>query len=216
MCDKRKIRVLVLEDNEDESETICRGFSKCKDYAFELFPARSLEECLKKKYGQAVFDVCIIDLRLSGSCREIKEPVGLDFIAVRSFNATNCVTIVYSAHAQQTTSVVRAISLGAVDFISKAECPPDKLAPKVCAILQARERDAEEQMRLAGLVAKNAKTWHAKYRGRTLAIAHGRVVATGKCRLDAMMKYQKQREKDASLPVEPYFLGSAAGVRRRA
>ena len=56
----------------------------------------------------------------------------------------------------------------------------------------------------------HAAEWREKYGGQVVAVVGEKVVASGKCRLEALLEYLAAWKRDPSLPEEPTYLGIPA------
>jgi DNA-binding NtrC family response regulator len=195
---KEKKTILFIEDEKEMAEVIVEGFKRSSIYDFKIEIAMNLKECVKKRLDKREFDISLIDLRLTEESRLF----GLDLISICSFNYPGSLIIVYSAYPQ-IPNIVRSIRLGATAFISKAECAPHELIGKIEKLLDEKKHNIERKERFAKLIENNYKEWLEDYAGQVIVVVGDEVVASGKSRLEAMVRYDELFKNHSDWPVEP-------------
>ena len=202
------VRVLIVDDEEPVRKNVKRGFDTSCRYKYEVTCVESPEECAELKAShKSTFDVCIIDLGFGSENRELvgyKMLIGLACVRSRG------IAVVYSGHPS-VPNVVRAMQLGATDFVFKADCPPHKLAEHVETLLSERRTQEDRWQLINEYLKQQNEELCQQYAGRVLAIvveeAGPAVVTTGESRLDALLKYAAKRSNGAhpQWPVDPHL-----------
>jgi DNA-binding NtrC family response regulator len=206
--------VCLIDDEERMLRALEEGFALSEKVKFKLSTASSLDEFLVKDFVNHHFDILVIDLLLS-AMRSPEEMEGFFLLFSLSELQDAEHRIVYSAFPQ-TANVVRAMQLGATDFVSKVECPPHKFVERVERMIQGRQRQAKDQQMINAFIEDNRLEWAKKKSGMFLAIAvdrsasqvRARQVAAGRSRLETLMKYDRCRSENGwmeFLPLYPYL-----------
>lgn len=209
-------RLLIVDDDEQVLNALVRSFKVAKCFEYETTAVLNLKEVVRQELEDEEFDICIVDLGFGPTDRE---PDYLGFLALIARSELNRAEtrIVYSGHPE-IQNVVRAMQLGASDFVSKAEFPPHKLVERVETMLIER-RDREEQNRLVyDYLESQHDELGRRYPGRVIAIAVSDgvpvVVANGRSRLDVLLNYADCRRDQPNVqwPVVPnlYIVPSAS------
>jgi len=203
------IRVLVVDDEEPVRESLRLWFEASKAFAFQVDTVEGPERCVDLEgsphWG---FDVCVIDLGFGGDGN-------LDYVGHRMVLGLSCVrgggmAIVYSGYPQL-SNVVRAMQLGARDFVAKADCPPHKFVEHVERLLIDLERRDKEGGLISRFLRDQREALSRRYAGRVVAIvvdeSQPRVVADGRSRLDALLRYADlwRGGAHARWPVDPHL-----------
>jgi DNA-binding NtrC family response regulator len=197
------IKLMILDDEKDYRDTLARAFSENRDYQFDVEVADSPQTCIRKGIDTKHFDVYLVDLEV---IRGVRPFFGNSFIAIRTHEVPHSLCVVYSRY-DQLENVVKAIREGAADFIVKnKECPPHKVPERIVKLLDERRRQAEEDEKLADLIAANREAWQKQYAGHVIVVVNGAVVHSDSTRLRAIVAYQESRIDHAEWPELPVLL----------
>ncbi len=196
---KQKKTALIIEDEPKMAKAITKGFSSPSEYDFQVKTASSLSDYVEKGLHEKPFDVTIVDLKLPTGGDRLSGLHVLWLLNSRKATFGDAITVVYSA-LPQVRNVVRAIQLGASDFVAKAECPPHKLLDKITALLREREEALVRARELDYVLAKNWQEWQAKYAGQVVALVCQDIVASGNSRVEAFLAYEQQLDALNLLP----------------
>jgi len=167
----------------------CTLKKRPRKYNFKVLTATNPRDYLKRKLVQECFDVYVVDLTLT---REHANFSGLKIINVNTRQSPGSLIVVYSMHSDLDL-VVRAMQLGAHDYITKAECPPNELPARIEGMFEEQTRRLHQREGLEALLADQWDSWQRRYAGKTIAIVNQEVVAVGGDRLDAMLNYDEAR-----------------------
>lgn len=212
-----KTSVLIVEDEKDVAEAIKKGFDRSIKYQFDteiaLISGELRELDLKEliNYAKKNYDIYIVDLRLKPT--EVK---GKDFSGFKIINRINPfiiqkrfdlqgMIIIYSAYST-VENAVKAMKLGATDFISKSDCHPHQLVERIEQILDERKQKIELSKKLNELLENQGKLWHKIYADESIIIVDDKVVAHGKTHLETLIHYDELRTKHPDWPEEPIIL----------
>lgn len=203
---KEKKRLLIVDDEKPLLDALVRAFSVAQHFEYEITALLDLKEVVNQEVEDAEFDICVIDLGF-GRERDL-----LGFMALFSRSELNRadMRIVYSGHPK-IKNVVRAMQLGATDFVSKAEYPPHKLVERVESMLIERQEREERTQRIYKFLGEHHNDLSNLPPGQVLAItvaeAGPMVAAEGRSRLDALLKYAdwRRNQSNAQLPVVPHL-----------
>ncbi len=201
------VSLLLIEDEDPVANAILTGLEHNRQFRFVASRARDLRDCLGQGVADKDFDVCVFDLQLSSG--KVEALSGLLAIGIRSFTGPGSLIVVYSAH-DRPHLIVKAMKAGASDFISKADCAPHEFCARIEGLLMERLSGREKAEALDRVMQSHASEWREKYGGQVVAVVGERVVASGKCRLEALLEYLAARKTDPSLPEEPSYLGIPA------
>ena len=191
--------VLIVEDEEAMAGAIAEGLARSSAYDFQVEIATSPRDYLKKRLDSRTFDVHIIDLELvEGRVRLC----GLMVIAIRSREHVGALILAYSQY-DQTPNVVKAMELGATDFIPKRDCPPHKLVTRVEQHLDEGRRRLERVLVVEQLVADHQEEWSKQYPGEFIVLVEGEVVTSGATQLEALVKYDELMVSHPDWPEQP-------------
>lgn len=200
-------RVLILDDEEGYRESLKRRFENSVDFRFDVTTVASLDDCIDRKLDEDQFDIVVIDLSLVG---RPDDDCGLLILNSNQLWKTEH-RIAYTAYATL-EKAVRAMQLGATDFVSKLECSVQDLVKHVEAAIIRRQRRAEDQEVIRQFLLQNLDEFRREKPGMALAIAVNQttarpeVVAEGASKLAVLMQYnQKQREALDTFPLDPYL-----------
>lgn len=205
---KEKKKLLIVDDEEVVLNSLVRSFKGAQHFEFETTAVLDLMEMVRQELEEVEFDVWIVDLGFGPSDRELDY---LGFMALdRSELPRADMRIVYSGHPE-IENVVRAMQLGATDFVSKSECPPHKLVERVEQMLIDRKEREERDHLVYEFLSSQHVELGRQYPDRVLAIvvveAKPLVVADGRSRLDVLLKYADWRRSQATAqwPVVPHL-----------
>lgn len=201
-----KRRVFLIDDEQDLREQLKLAFELSREYAYEVTAVASLEECIDADFLKEPFDIVIVDLALSGS--GTPESEGLILLLSSDLREVEH-RIVYTAHPK-IENVVRAMKLGATDFISKVDCHTvQEFVKRVEATMRERTLRAEQQQTIREFLTVHVLDWISERPGQVLAIAvdtstnKAEIVAHGGSRLEALVKYNQVRMSPDKLPHLP-------------
>ena len=203
------VRVLVVDDNDDVRKGLKLYFEESERFRFDVTCVADPAECVElEEANRAAFDVCVVDLGFDG--RAATELIGHNVVVGLSCIREGGVAVVYSGFPT-IPNIVRAVRLGAADFVSKAECPPHKLVERIESLLVDREEHAEERRKIIDFVHARQQELRREYAGRVLALvvegSGPRIVADGRSRFEALLKYAAERNSvlKQNLPVYPHL-----------
>ena len=191
--DPKRIKVLVVDDQVNVRESLVNCFGLSTRFAFEVTDRSSPEDCVDLDLqSDGDFDVCIIDLGFDAGSDERR---GNRLLAGLSCLRSSGLGIVYTGHPS-VENAVRAVRLGAADFVAKSRLNTKQLVDLVGDMLTER-RDQEVRRRcLSDYITEHRTELEAKYPGQTLAFAvvPDKIVlaAVGRSRLDALLKYSRE------------------------
>lgn len=195
---KKIKKILLIEDNDEVVDALIEGLKMSSLYNFKVTVIKNAQECVEKRIDKKKFDMAIIDLKLPGGTRLL----GLRIVSILSFNYPGALLVVYSAFPQ-IENIITAIRGGAIDFISKAEYAPHQLVEKIERIFVNQNKNQQKKNKLDKLLKKNNKQWKEDYAGQVIVIVDDKVVASGKSRLEAMVRYNENTGKHPDWPGEP-------------
>ncbi len=133
---EKPVRLLIVEDNNDDFFTLRKMLSEIKRQHFELERVFTCQEALEK-LDQNNHDVCLLNYRLEGRN-------GLDFlqeVAQKGYD----ISVIFLALEEGHDVDMEAMRLGASDFLYKNKIDSDMLDR---SIRYARERRKAEENRL--------------------------------------------------------------------
>jgi len=193
MMTKEIKRILLIEDDDVMADTIKQAFQRSPTFSFQITHLAHLKKVDARSIRDSSFDVCLIDLQLGEGGGENWGFLATLAQAQRSYISR---AIVYSAHATP-ANIVKAMRLGAHDFISKADCLPDELPGRIEEIFKEEEqaaRTAREQQE----VFSRHREWARQYAGKVIAVVGDEVVASGDALLEALIDYAEKRQQGAN------------------
>ena len=207
------VRVLVVDDDPFVREALQASLEMAPETRFEAVLAESPDRCVAlEQQGKLDFDVCIIDLGYSPKGDFL---VGLGMLLGLSCIRQGGLGIVYTGYPTL-ANAVRAMQLGAGDFISKVEKAPHELVAHIESLLVHRAAAEQRRRRIHSFLTRHHDRLLREYgqpaAAVTLAISVDQsgeplVVASGRSRLEALIEYSK-RQRDVSQingPAEPYL-----------
>ncbi len=112
------VRLLVVEDDEEDFEVVESLLSRAPETRFEVVWSTSVEAGLRRLAGES-FDACLVDHGLPGRS-------GLDFVDIairRGFDRP----IILMSDAADEALEYKAIQAGVADFLDKEECDTGRL-----------------------------------------------------------------------------------------
>jgi signal transduction histidine kinase len=112
MAKRRKIRVLLVEDDEDDYTLVRDVLSEIPHVKYEVQWVPNYEEALKE-IEKPAHDVCLLDYRLG-------EQNGLDLL-YEAIGKSYCVPIVFVTGQGDFEVDMEAMKAGAADFLAKGE-----------------------------------------------------------------------------------------------
>ena len=119
MADKAVVNLLVVEDNPGDVRLIQEALSKTTAVTFALTLAESLDQAREALIQQA-FDIVLTDLGLPDSD-------GLGTLSALLGKAPTLPVVVLTGHTDDAVGV-RAVHLGAQDYVSKSDLTTERLA----------------------------------------------------------------------------------------
>jgi len=200
----KPIRVLIVDDEEPIRKLLEKGFRSSRQHEYKVVCAESPEECIDlTPPGESPFDVCIIDLGFDSGDPEL---VGFKMLLGL---VSDGITVVYSGHPT-VPNVVRAMQLGADDFLPKVDVPPHELVKHVEQLIAERQWQEERRRRIDEYVRKKNGAMILESPGPVLAIVVEETglqvpVKDGRDRLDALLRYAELRKDHPEWPVDPYL-----------
>jgi DNA-binding NtrC family response regulator len=205
------ISVLIVEDEKVIADAIKEGFDRSTKYQFDTEIAL-IRVDLKELIGYAKknYDIYIVDLRLKPTEITGKDYSGFKviqrinpFLIQKRFDLQGMI-IVYSAYSG-IENVVKAMKLGASDFIDKSKCP-HHLVEQIEKILDERKQKIEINKKINEILENQGKLWHKKYADESIIIVDDKVVAHGKTHLETLIQYDNLRKEHPDWPEEPIIL----------
>jgi signal transduction histidine kinase len=144
MVKKRKIRVLLIEDDEDDYTLVRDMLSEVRHVEYEVQWMPKYEEALKA-IEAPTHDVCLLDYRLG-------ERNGLDLL-YEAIGKSYCVPIVFVTGQGDVDVDMEAMKAGAADFLAKGEISGPLLDRSIRYSIEQRKilenlRESEGQCRL--------------------------------------------------------------------
>lgn len=200
-------RVLIIEDDPENSKLLKKEFEEANDYSFQVEIAKKKEDGIRLlEQEKCDYDVIIVDRLLQGEWGEFP---------LLNHDLHNAISIIWTAHfnadsptAEQMENLKECMRLGARDYISKREENTYE-AVVASAVKELRKLERERQAAqflspnvLAELLRKAEK----EHRGKWIAIQHGHIlaVAPNKMRLvDAVSKKKEDFDKKKFPWAEP-------------
>lgn len=201
---KRKVRLLVVDDEVPILESLEIHFRSSNRFDFELKLVESPDDCIG--LDEIAFDICILDLGFNADSTE--DLVGFKMLCGNSCIRKGGLAIVYSGHPE-IENVVRAMKWGASDFVSKIDCAPHEFVERVEDLLEEMAKSEQEDAIVSRFVRADGQELDRQYPNQVIAIIieNGSpiVAASGTTRLDSLLKYAKLRRngKQAKWPVLP-------------
>ena len=206
-----RIDVLIIEDRVELRQVLERSFGMSTRFDFRVVTRASPAECalIDPTCGQRFFDVIVADLGFEGPNRT--QELQFTPLLCRAFMKATAIIVVYSGNVKHDV-VVRAIRYGAVDFISKPDCPPQELPNRIAEILESRRRTETEFTLVMEWLRNERKSLqtNSNYAGRHIALViesgEVRVVASGRTPLEVLLAYAEARWKNrgSDWPEEPF------------
>jgi signal transduction histidine kinase len=137
------IRILLVEDDEDDYVLVRQLLSEIGKFPFELTWAKNHSEALDEATKQC-HDICLMDYRLAGSD-------GLALLKVFKDNCFQSPVIMLTGYGDRETDV-EAMKLGASDYLEKYGLTPDKLERSIRyaverSITHKALKDSESKLR---------------------------------------------------------------------
>lgn len=212
-------KLLIVDDQPPMLLALVRQFSVAGTFEYEITTASSLQDVVDQRMEQKKFDCCVFDLGFDADhlTDSKRYPLGFWPLLASSLVHLAEIQIVYTGSPQISYERL-AMQLGATDFVSKADFPPHKLKERIEKTFREREENEQQSERVLGYLQKKYFELNKKYSGMVLAIivlnevpgvveAGPDVVAVGKSRLDALLRYAKQRQEpqNAYWPMIPHL-----------
>lgn len=195
--------VLIIDDEEGVREGLTYEFEKSTTFDFKVVTAESPREILDKGLLNDDFDVIIIDLRLTHGSDSY---VGFLIVEHQNRKHPGSLIIVLTAHDDK-DNIVKAMQLGATDFISKRSIMGqyEKCVEQVEQCLLDAHNASERSKAVDDFVAKNLNVLMRKFKGQVVAISDADVVASGSSFFEAAINYEDYRNQsnDSNLPEQP-------------
>ena len=139
MSEENCIRVLVVDDDEDDSFLICDTISECKDSNYEVAVSHQPAEAADiLRLGET--DVVLCDYRM-GSV------TGIEFIASMRAEGIDVPIILLTGMVGSSTDR-EALEAGAADFITKSNATPELVDRAIRYAIASNERNRHFQMLL--------------------------------------------------------------------
>ena len=139
---EKLVRLLIVEDDQDDFLILQKMLSGIKRRCFELDRVSNCQKALEK-LGQNHHDVCLLDYRLEGRN-------GLDFLREVVQKGYNIPIIFLTGQGDYEVDV-EAMQLGASDFLYKNKIDGDMLERSIRYALERRKAE-ESRIRLAAIV----------------------------------------------------------------
>jgi DNA-binding NtrC family response regulator len=109
---------------------------------------------------------------------------------------------IYSGAASH-KNIVKAMQLGASDFINKADCAPHELVVKVEKFFASQQAAQARRAELGRLVAQNQAAWQRDFPGQIVVLVGQEVVLTAPNRMAAWIQYDEKLAQRPGWPEEP-------------
>lgn len=219
MIDKEAARVLIIDDETSMRNVLMLAFKIADKFRFEVTDAKSLDECVAlERDGKANFDICVIDL---GFGPEIELLAGFRVLSGLGCLRGGGLGIVYTGFPT-IRNAVKAMRLGAYDFVSKVETPPHELVEHVQLLLQQLAESEDRRRRFQRFIDYEHESLVREFvRGGSpvvIAIADGpdgapKVIGSGHTRLEALVECSKGTPgvSAANGRLDPYLHTISAG-----
>ncbi len=195
--------ILLIEDQDDVAKAVRVGLEASQSYGFDVTRLSSLEDYAERAAASPQFrqgfDLYLVDLALSGSAKAF---TGLRIIKARAFETPGAPIWVYTGHPQ-IQNVVRAMQLGATDFVSKTDCPPHELALRIARYFDEQHARSARLAEVDRLSAEHGSEWQREYSGQTIVLVSGQIVLSAPNQMAAWLHYDEQRNTHIDWPEEP-------------
>ena len=171
---ERKIRVLLIEDDEDDYTLVRDLLSEVPHVKYEVQWAPNYEEALKEIETPA-HDVCLLDYRLG-------ERNGLDLL-YEAIGKSYCVPIVFVTGQGDVEVDMEAMKAGAADFLAKGEINGPLLDRSIRYAIEQRKvlenlRESEGQCRLLSSQLLAAQETERRNIAREIHDSIGQILAS--------------------------------------
>ena len=198
--------ILIIEDTPAVSQAIETGLELSTQFSFVSKIATGYTDYASQGLFKQSFDLGIIDLRFETP--GVDESWGIEIGNATIFglakNHPNTPLVVYSGHPE-IPNVVRAMQVGASDFVPKSHIPPHELVTIVEQKLFQYELNRQREQNSKAILEHRSEEWIQKYgKGSIVALHEGNVVAVGEEWVEVSAKYCNLRlQKHPAWPVEP-------------
>ncbi|HWK53216.1 MAG TPA: response regulator [Hyphomicrobiales bacterium] len=149
MPDGRDIRLLLVEDDEDDYVLACALLKEATPFRFFVDWASTADEA-RRLFQQQRHDLCLMDYRLGSESgvNLVREALALGFPA----------PIIMLSGQEDTGVEIAAARAGAVDYLAKDSLEREQILRSIRYALARREIQAERDERLHAEAANQAKT----------------------------------------------------------
>ncbi len=214
MAKKRKIKVLLVEDDEDDYILVRDLLSEVRHTEYEVQWVPKYEEALKA-IEEPTHDVCLLDYRLG-------ERNGLDLL-YEAIGRSYCVPIVFVTGQGDFEVDMEAMKAGAADFLAKGEINGPLLDRSIRYSIEQRKilenlRESEGQCRLLSSQLLAAQEMERRNIAREIHDSIGQTLAAIKFGAEEVLdKIRRGNSGDAAEKLENvvFMLQNASAEVRR-
>ncbi len=195
-------RVLLIEDEQPMAVAIMQGLKRSARIDFQVTHLAHLNRETARSLRGQTFDLAVIDLQLQEGGTSY-----WGLLPVYTYHQTSprLLIVVYSAHAT-VPNVVKAMRLGATDFISKADCAPQELPARLERLFDDERQLAEALAEQDRAFSQHGEQWQKEHAGQAVAVVGDRVVAKGSWHLEALVDYAEKRAEHPEWPEVPNLI----------
>jgi signal transduction histidine kinase len=146
---KKKLRVLLVEDDPGDAHLTRKALSQLVDPKFEIDQSDSLAGA-KDRLGSSDYDVALLDLGLP-------ESSGIETLARFNAICAEPVPVIVLTNLEDEQAALRTLDEGAQDYLIKSQLRPDTLSRAIRYAVQRQQMFAQLQSANEQLDAKNVR-----------------------------------------------------------
>jgi two-component system, cell cycle sensor histidine kinase and response regulator CckA len=143
---EKAIRILIVDDNDEDFEILRILFSKVKHCLYELQKAKNLSDGLEQ-WRRCVHDVYLVDYKLGPES-------GIDFLRQAALEEKSNAPIILLTGFGDYELDIEAMRLGAADFLNKSKLDSDILERSIRYALERKKAEAG-QSQLAAILSQS-------------------------------------------------------------
>ena len=141
MTDQKPMNVLLIEDNAAETKLTCLGLAEARNCSFHVEVHERLEPALARLARGGV-DIVLLDLNLPDS-------QGFETFE-RTLHSSNGTPIVIMSGMDDEGLAIRAVSMGAQDYVLKGELEDDSLVRTLLFAIGRHKRQIRDEPKTKG------------------------------------------------------------------